>query len=154
MHQTQTPDTIMTTEQNTPAMNILIIEDDYTARTLLQHMLKNYGTCTVATNGLAGLQEFTSALNSGNGYDLICLDIMMPNMNGYDALRQIRAVEQDKKILPSNGVKILMTTAIDSLSSVKTSYFELCDGYLTKPLHKEKLLAELRTLKLIPVDKA
>ncbi|MCC5924959.1 MAG: response regulator [Bacteroidetes bacterium] len=136
------------TEMN-PGLNILIIEDDYTARTLLQHMLKNYGTCTVATDGLTGLQEFTSSLNAGKGYDLICLDIMMHNMNGYDALRQIRAVEQDKKVLPSDGVKILMTTAIDSLASVKTSYFELCDGYLTKPLHKDKLIAELKALNLI-----
>lgn len=141
-----------TLTEDHPFMNILIIEDDYTSRTLMQHMLKNYGTCTVATDGLAGLQEFTSALNAGRGYDLVCLDIMMPNMNGYDALRQIRAVEQDKRILPSNGVKILMTTAIDTLASVKTSYFELCDGYLTKPLHKDKLLAELRSLNLIPAE--
>lgn len=132
-----------------PGLNILIIEDDYTSRTLMQHMLGKVGQYTVAQNGIHGLHAFTTALNSDAPYDLICLDIMMPEMNGYDVLRQIRALEQDRRIFPKNGVKIVMTTAIDNLSSVKTSYFELCDGYLTKPLDRKRLMEELVSLELI-----
>jgi len=136
-------------EEPTPSLNILIIEDDYTSRTLMQHMLKNIGETTVANNGLQGVHEFNTALKSGKPYDLICLDIMMPELNGHDVLKQIRAIEQDNNTRPSGGVKIIMTTAVDKLSSVRDAYFELCDGYLTKPLHKDKLMDELKSLKLI-----
>ena len=128
---------------------ILIVEDDFTSRLLLQELLKSYGPSHIAVNGKEAVEAVRLALEAGEPYNLICLDIMMPEMDGQEALRQIREQEEARGILPSKGAKIVMTTALADLKSVNAAYHSLCDAYLTKPIQKAKLLEELRQLKLI-----
>ena len=130
-------------------MKTLIVEDDFTSRLLLQELLKNYGPCHIAVNGKEAVQAALAAIEGGGPYNLICLDIMMPEMDGQEALRRIREQEETRGILSSNGAKIVMTTALGDIKNVSTAYQSLCDGYLTKPIQKAKLLEELRKLKLI-----
>ena len=122
----------------------LIVEDDFTSRMLMQELLKKFGTTHVAVNGREAVDAVSHAMDQGDPYTLICLDIMMPEMDGQDALRNIRALEKKRGITSSDGVKIVMTTALDDMKSVSAAYFGLCDGYLTKPITKPKLLEELR----------
>ena len=82
-------------------------------------------------------------------YNLICLDIMMPEMDGYEALKEIRRLEAERGILSSFGAKVFMTTALDGVRNVAEAFESLCDIYLLKPVEKPKLLAELRGLNLI-----
>jgi len=130
-------------------MKTLIVEDDFTSRLLLQELLKSYGPCHIAVNGKEAVEATAAALED-EPYDLICLDIMMPEMDGQEALRRIREQEEARDILSSNGAKIVMTTALDDIKNVSAAYQSLCDGYLTKPIQKAKLLEELRKLELIP----
>jgi two-component system chemotaxis response regulator CheY len=130
-------------------MKTLIVEDDFTSRLLLQELLKSYGPSHIAVNGREAVAAARTALDAGEPYDLICLDIMMPEMNGQEALRRIREQEEARGILSSNGAKIVMTTALADVTSVSTAYRGLCDAYLTKPVEKAKLIDELRKLKLI-----
>ena len=130
-------------------MKTLIVEDDFTSRLLLQELLKIYGPSYIAANGKEAVESVREALEDNSPYDLICLDIMMPKMDGQEALRQIRRQEEEREILPSDGAKIVMTTALDDLRYVSAAYMDLCDAYLTKPIHKAKLIEELRKLKLI-----
>ncbi|MBN2333302.1 MAG: response regulator [Deltaproteobacteria bacterium] len=130
-------------------MKTLIVEDDFTSRLLLQELLKQYGPSHIAVNGKEAVEAVRTALETGEPYDLICLDIMMPEMDGQEALQQIRAQEEARNILSSNGAKIVMTTALNDLKNVSFAYQNLCDAYLTKPIEKAKLIDELRELKLI-----
>jgi two-component system chemotaxis response regulator CheY len=130
-------------------MKTLIVEDDFTSRLLLQEILKPYGPSHVAVNGREAVEAVRLALEANEPYDLICLDIMMPEMDGQAALKDIRAQEKARGILSSDGAKIVMTTALGDIRNVSAAYNSLCDGYLTKPIQKAKLLEELRTLKLI-----
>jgi two-component system chemotaxis response regulator CheY len=71
-------------------MECLIVEDDFAARKLLQTYLSDYGDCFIAVNGHEAVKVFQEALKQRQPFDLICLDIMMPEMNGHDALQEIR----------------------------------------------------------------
>jgi len=130
-------------------MKILIVEDDFTSRMLLQALLKDYGTSHVAVNGKEALAAALHALEADEPYDLICLDIMMPEMDGHQALKEIRAAEESKGILSSRGSKIVMMTALGDMKNVCSAYHSLADGYLVKPIDKQSLLQELRNQGLI-----
>ncbi len=130
-------------------MKTLIAEDDFTSRTILQKYLKDYGTLHVAANGTEAVEAVRLALDDEKPYDLVCLDIMMPEMDGHTALKEIRSMEKAKGIISSKGAKIVMTTALDDLKNVTAAYDKLCDVYLTKPIKKATLLQELQKLELI-----
>jgi two-component system chemotaxis response regulator CheY len=130
-------------------MKTLIVEDDFTSRLLLQELLKSYGPSHVAVNGREAVEAVRLALEAGEPYDLICLDIMMPEMDGQAALREIRAMEEDRGILSSQGVKVIMTTALEDVKNVFNAFKGLCDAYLFKPIEKKKLIEELKKLSLI-----
>lgn len=130
-------------------MKTLIVEDDFTARLLLQRFLARYGECHIAVNGREAVEAFRNASEGGPGYDLICMDVLMPEMNGHDAVMQIRALEQARGILSTAGTKIIMTTAVEDMKDVIRSFQEFCDAYLVKPVDVAKLLVHLRTFGLI-----
>ena len=130
-------------------MRILIVEDDMTSRLLLSKMLEPFGTCDVAVNGKEAVDAFQRARESAEPYALVCLDIMMPEMDGQAALKAIRAQEGALALPPSRAAKIVMTTALHDLDNVTNAYRELCDGYLVKPISREKLVGLLKELDLL-----
>ena len=130
-------------------MRTLIVEDDFTSRLLLQAFLSRYGECHIAVNGKEALTAFRAAQESGQRYDLICMDIMMPEMDGQTAVKEIRALEEAGGTLSTQGVKIIMTTALDDVKNVVESFKSLCDAYLFKPIDTGKLLAHLREFDLV-----
>jgi two-component system chemotaxis response regulator CheY len=130
-------------------MRILIVEDDMASRLLLRKMLEPFGTCDVAVNGKEAVEAFRQAHESGQPYALVCLDIMMPEMDGQAALKAIRAQEEAKALSPSRLAKIVMTTALRDLDNVTNAYRELCDGYLVKPILRDKLVSLLKELDLL-----
>jgi len=130
-------------------MKFLIVEDDFTSRLLLQEILKDYGTVHVAVNGKEAVEAVEKELKWGDNYNLICLDVMMPEMDGQTALEQIRALEKEKGVYSSEGCKIIMTTALDDSKNVRAAFYNLCDSYLVKPIDKEQMINELKKLKII-----
>jgi two-component system chemotaxis response regulator CheY len=131
-------------------MKILIVEDDLPSRLLLKKMLQPYGECDVTVNGREAVDAIRMARNFKEPYDLICLDIMMPEMDGRTALKIIRAEEESAGLLPSQSVKVIMTTALRDIENVASAYRELCDAYLVKPIDRDKLVGLLRELSLLP----
>ncbi len=131
-------------------MKTLIAEDDFISRFVLQKMLLEYGPCDIAVNGKEAVDAFTWALNEGNPYNLICLDIMMPEMDGNEALKIIRQKEKENGILPANEAFIIMITALDTPKDVIEAYYRGgCTSYFVKPINKIKIIDELKNLKLI-----
>src|ERR1035438_5882021 len=96
----------------------LVVEDDFTSRLLLQTFLSRYGDCHIAVNGREAVQAFRLAQEQGQPYDLICMDIMMPEMDGREAVRQVRTMEEAQGVLSTAGAKIVMTTAVDDIKEV------------------------------------
>lgn len=130
-------------------MKTLIVEDDFTNRLLLQELLKEYGPTHGAVNGREAVAAFHQALAANQPYTLICLDILMPEMDGQTALRQMRQLEKANNIFSSDGAKVIMTTALEHPKDVIAAFSGLCDAYLIKPIDKAKLLATLRSLHLL-----
>jgi len=130
-------------------MKALIVEDDFLSRMLLQGLLKPYVLPDVAVNGKEAVEAVRIALENKEPYNLICMDIMMPEMDGQEALRHIRDLEKMAGILPTDGVKVIMITALDDKKNIMTAFREQCDTYLVKPLDKVKLVTTLESLKLI-----
>jgi two-component system chemotaxis response regulator CheY len=77
------------------------------------------------------------------------MDIMMPEMDGREAVRQIRAMEEAQGILSAYGAKIIMTTALGQVKEVIRCFRELCDAYLVKPIDLGQLLAHMKSYKLV-----
>ena len=130
-------------------MKTLIVEDDFTSRLILQELLNSYGLSHIAVNGKEAVEAVRQALAAKAPYDLICLDIMMPELDGQGALTQIRELEKANGIQDGDGAKIVMTTALDDVKNVGVAYKHLCDAYLTKPINTDRLFAELRKMGLI-----
>ncbi|NLD94496.1 MAG: response regulator [Fibrobacter sp.] len=130
-------------------MKSLVVEDDLISRTVLKEMLKVFGTVNCVTNGFEAITDVENALTAGNYYDLICLDIMMPEMDGQTVLKKIRAIEEQYALVVDSSAKILMTSALNDFDHIRNSYANLCDGYLVKPIDKNRLVLELRKLELI-----
>ena len=129
-------------------MKTLIVEDDPTCSILLQTILQEYGPVQTAGNGRQAVEVVKESLDKKEPFNLICMDIMMPEMNGQQAVAAIRAMEEAREIF-SNGATIIMITSIDDEESAKTAYSNFCDLYVVKPIEKIPLLEELRKLGLI-----
>jgi two-component system chemotaxis response regulator CheY len=126
-------------------MKFLVVEDDFTSRLVLQKMLLPYGLCDTAVNGLEAVKAFELAHEEGVPYDLIFLDIMMPEMDGKEALKIIRQKEQEMGIIPKDEVKIVMVTALDTAQDVIEAYYKGgCTSYLVKPIDKKKIINALK----------
>lgn len=130
-------------------MKTLIAEDDFTSRILLNEILRPFGPVHVAVNGKEAVEAVRVAADSGEPYDLVCLDIMMPVMDGYEALKEIRGLEQARGVNPPNLAKIFMITALNSAENVVQAVNGSCNYYLVKPIRKSKLLDQLYTLGLV-----
>lgn len=131
-------------------MKTLIVEDSFISRRILAQMLAPHGACDIAINGEEALQAFKLSLEEGVPYDLICMDIMMPRMNGQDALKLIRALEKERGIAEPKGVKVIMTSAKEDPKDVVEAMFQGgATVYLVKPIDKPRLIQELRGLGLI-----
>lgn len=120
-------------------MKILIVEDDLSSRKFLYKFMSCYGECDITVDGMEGLDAYLIALNEDEPYDLICLDIMMPKVDGVKVLKTIREVESQKEIEGDKKVKIIMTTALNDVDVVKNSFDSGCEVYANKPIDIKKL---------------
>ena len=130
-------------------LRMLLVEDDFASRLVLQTFLSRFGECHIAVNGRDAVEAFREAASHDERYDLICMDIMMPFVDGIQAVRQVRALEEADGILSTSGARIIMTTAVDDIHEVGRSYNELCDGYLVKPIDLAKLLLQMQAWNLV-----
>jgi two-component system chemotaxis response regulator CheY len=131
-------------------MKCLVVEDDFISRRILISLLSPYFGCDVAVDGEEAVHAFTMSMKSGDRYELVCLDIIMPKMDGQQALKRLRELEREYGIGPSQASKVIMTTAVEDPKAVLGAFYKGgATAYLVKPISKVKLLAELGSLRLL-----
>lgn len=130
-------------------MRILIAEDDFASRKAILKFLSVYGECDVTVDGMEAIDAFMMALEDDDPYDLICLDVMMPLMDGYQALKNIRGIEKERNVPAEKQAKVIMTTALNEEKNVKKAFELGCTVYCAKPIDVEKLKGTLDKLGLI-----
>jgi len=141
-------------------LDILVVEDDFLSRKTIVSMLKPFGACDVAIDGKEAIEAFARALDD-HPYDLVCMDIMMPGTDGFEAVKQIRAAEMIAAVrkLKSSGGKmdryerqdavIVMTSSLDDPENyINACYRCGANAYLVKPILPETLKSTLERLRL------
>jgi two-component system chemotaxis response regulator CheY len=122
----------------------LIVEDDEISREMLREFLSDFASCEVAENGLEGLILFENSLLAHNSYSLLCIDLMMPEMNGLALIRKIRELEKTHKVSEESRTKIFVISASDSTWDKADLLLDgLCDDYIVKPFNRSALIADL-----------
>lgn len=131
-------------------MRTLIVEDDPISGKMLVKVLSGFGPCDLADNGRQAIDIFKQSLDKAEPYDLICMDICMPQLDGQEALCQIREIEQQAGIDPVREVKVFMITASSETDQVSDALFNGgASAYFVKPLRVDAFLKELTRLNLI-----
>lgn len=114
-------------------ITILIVEDDNSTRLVTKLHLKNEYHILEAANGIEALDILEQ-----QHVDLIIADVMMPHMDGYEFVRQLR---MEDKTMP-----VLLLTAKKEWQDKKNGFALGIDDYMTKPVHYEELLWRVRAL--------
>ncbi|UQS84604.1 response regulator transcription factor [Apilactobacillus apisilvae] len=115
-------------------LNILIVEDDEALANSVEKFLQPLGKTKVVNDGFDG-----QMLGQEGIYDVAILDLMLPEIGGYDILKHWRTVDEI-------DMPVLVLTAKDTLAD-KVHGFELgADDYLTKPFHREELIMRVKAL--------
>ena len=113
---------------------VLLAEDDYHLRFAYQKYLEKNGfNVTVVADGVHAIEEFMKC-----HFDLVISDIMMPNVDGNDLIKQIRQVN---KMVP-----IIVLTALDSINDKEKSFLSGADDYIAKPFEMKELVLRINAL--------
>lgn len=132
-------------------MKILIAEDDSVGRKFLLKFLSQYGECDLTIDGLEALDAYLLAYKEKAPYDLVCLDIMMPKVDGVRVLKTIRSLEKENGVAPEDRVKVIVITALGETEHVQQAFEIGCEAYAAKPIDTEKLVKVMGKLGLFPV---
>ncbi|NMM63428.1 response regulator [Clostridium sp. P21] len=130
-------------------MRILIAEDDLTSRRFLLKFLSQYGECDIVVDGIEALDAYLLAAKENNPYNLICLDIMMPKVDGIKVLKAIKEFEEYRMIVPEKRAKVIMTTALMDTECVHEAFELGCEAYAAKPIDINKLIEVMKKLEII-----
>lgn len=130
-------------------MKILLAEDDFATRKFMLNFLSKYGECDVTVDGMEAVDAFMMALEDEDPYDLVCLDIMMPVMDGYQSLVGIRNLEKERNIPEDKAVKVIMTTQLNDEKNVKMAFELGCTIYSGKPIDQNRFEQALKKLGLV-----
>nr|CAX68997.1 response regulator receiver domain, CheY-like [uncultured bacterium] len=118
----------------------LVVDDNFANRKLILEILKGKAECDMAANGKEALEAYELSLNE-KPYDIIFLDIAMPDVSGIEVLQEIRKKETQQGLGAGEGVPIIMVTAY------KEPLFEAfnkgCDDYILKPLIPDRLIEKV-----------
>lgn len=131
-------------------MKVLIVDDEFISRKYLSRLFKPHGHCDFAVNGEEAVEAFKLALQGGEPYDLVLLDLIMPDMDGQQALREMRALEREVGFSDGNETKILVVSVLeDNDDTHNAMYLAEATAMLQKPVDETRLFEEIRRLGLL-----
>ena len=131
-------------------LKTLIIDDQPEAIKLLGAMLADHCEITFTTSGVDGIERFKKEMMAGSPFDIVLLDVIMPEISGVEVLKRMREFEalhhHDIQLYVNGGTwsRIIMQTASENLHDFFSSYLQgKCHGYITKPYSKEEILQKV-----------
>ena len=125
----------------------LVVDDDQLGRELITHYLEGIAGCDTAENGLQAVEMFRNALKGGTPYDLIILDIIMPEMDGHTAAKEIRLIEKENGIPVTKGINIIVVSSLSTPKDIIQAFMSAQSAaHLVKPVQPDRLLATLSKL--------
>ncbi len=130
-------------------MKTLIAEDELVSRKKMQKIMETFGECETVETGTAAVAAFKESLEKGEPFDLITLDIMMPDMDGLRALLEIRDTEKKKWIkdgTEQEQVKVMMVTSHSKKELVLGCARAGSNSYIVKPFDKGKITEKLEAM--------
>lgn len=129
-------------------MKSLVVDDDNTSNFIYQTLLSKFGPCDALSNGLDAIEAYKASIDRGQPYDLIVIDIMMPEMSGYELLKNIRVLEMERQIQFPFCVKIILTTALDDEENrqLEQNLDNFTEVYLAKSNNPDGLMDKLTLL--------
>lgn len=127
-------------------MKILVVDDELVSRSKMQKIMESFGECEAVTSGAEAVAAFSGAWETGLPFDVISLDIVMPDMDGIAVLEKMREIEREKGIPRGKQVKIMMVTSHSDTENVVASMKAGCNNYIVKPFDRERVLQKLSNL--------
>ena len=118
---------------------VLIAEDDMVGRHVMSNFMGGFAHCDLAVDGLEALNLLAGSVEWNTPYDLVFLDIMMPQMDGMTVLRTLRGLEARKRVHAKDQVGVIMITAVNDRKTVMESHELGCIGFVFKPIDLGKL---------------
>lgn len=122
---------------------VLIADDDLEHRGLLLDGLKNFAQCSVASTGQEAVELYQAAVKAKTPFDFVLLDVAMPEKDGFQALKEIRAFEAKDKDGKQESLVIMITSYRDSLME---KYNMGWDDFITKPVDPKTLVNHMKNL--------
>ena len=133
-------------------MRILIVDDDTTNTNLLASMVAKLGESETAHSGKEAISVFKSAWEDWRPFDLIFLDILMPEMDGCEVLIKIRELEKEKQIADKFKASIIMVSGVSEKEMVMACLRDGCDDFLVKPIETRLLFNKINNIRLLPQE--
>jgi len=133
-------------------LKTLIVEDVHFLGMILERIVEPFSMVEFAKDGSQAIDMFSKAVVKNEPYDLIFLDLLMPKIDGFEVLFHVRKFENDFNLDADKKSKIIVVSTFSDAENVTKARKAGCDGYIVKPYRKDKVLEELRSLKLIPSE--
>lgn len=127
-------------------MKILVVDDEMVSREKMKMIMSHFGQCEAVENGADALEKFVDAWNNWSPYDLISLDVQMPEMDGVEVLNRIRGMERERNVPESKRARVVMVTARSDKDTIMTSIQAGCNDYVVKPFDKAIVAKKLTKL--------
>ena len=131
-------------------MRTLIVDDDLVSRAKLVEIMRGQAETTAVDNGEDAVSCFNRAWEDLEPFDLIFLDINLPGISGWDALKEIRAAEKDLALAPPARIKTIMVSSRSDQETVLSMLNAGCDDYIVKPFQPSVVEEKVRRLFLPP----
>ena len=141
----------------TNPLKVMVVDDTITYRMIMKMVAGSIPGVSVtgtASNGKQAIDSIESQItaNAVTIPEVLLLDVEMPVMDGHEALKQIRALEEKKGIFVGDGVKIVMVTALGDKKNILEAFHEGCEYYLVKPFQQKKILELLNEMDLLKLE--
>lgn len=130
-------------------LRALIVEDDFVTRHLEVNILRQYARSQVAVSAPEAREAFRLALEENDPYDLIILDMLLPEGSGSEVLSAIRAMEDDADIRGLDRCKVVIVSNVKDMETVRSTFRDQADAYLVKPVDREEVEKTLKRLGMI-----
>lgn len=119
-------------------MKSLVVDDDLTSRMLLEEILSSFGEVCTAADGGQAVRAVVQALDENRPYDLICMDLLMPDVSGLEAIQLIRL--QEERCGCPRGSRIIVITSSEDAGTIDAAFRQLADAYIVKPVDTHAFL--------------